>query len=97
MAQSVDSKSANLLIDYPDRDLNRLTAFFRILFIIAISIIIGLLINHSVGIVFLPLVLMILFHKKYPRWWFDWNLAMIKLFTRVDIYSYLLIDVSIHR
>jgi hypothetical protein len=35
--------------------------------------------EHSLVIggaaVFLPLVLMILFRRKYPRWWFDWNLS----------------------
>ncbi|MFC1956295.1 hypothetical protein ACFLWZ_07280, partial [Chloroflexota bacterium] len=27
----------------------------------------------AAAITFLPLVLMLLFRKKYPRWWFDWN------------------------
>ena len=26
------------------------------------------------GVLFAPVVLMILFRQKYPRWWYDWNL-----------------------
>ena len=46
----------------------------------------------GVGMVFLPLVLMILFQQKYPRWWFDWNLALTKFITRVAAYFMLLRD-----
>lgn len=35
------------------------------------------------GSLFLALVLMILFRKKYPRWWFDWNLALTRFSYRV--------------
>ena len=31
------------------------------------------------GPVLLPVLLMILFREKYPRWWFDWNLAAAAL------------------
>ena len=41
----------------------------------------------------MPLVLTLLFRQKYPRWWFDWNLALTKFFTRVDAYFCLLTDV----
>ncbi|MFC2018514.1 DUF4389 domain-containing protein [Chloroflexota bacterium] len=44
------------------------------------------------GLLFLPLLLMILFRKKYPRWWFDWNLALTKFSTRVTVYCMLLRD-----
>jgi hypothetical protein len=42
---------------------------------------------------FLATLLMILFRQKYPRWWFDWNIALIKFGTRVGTYLGLLIDV----
>ena len=35
---------------------------------------------------------MLLFRKKYPRWWFDWNLALTKFSTRVCAYLALLRD-----
>ena len=98
---------AKLSIDYPDRNLNRLTTFFRIFVAIPILIILTLLIGGSYGwhegnwssqiaaggIVFLPTVLMLLFHKKYPKWWFDWNLAIIRFCTRVSTYVALMNDV----
>ncbi|MFC2031987.1 hypothetical protein ACFLUS_01230 [Chloroflexota bacterium] len=99
----------HLSIDYPDRPLNRLTTFFRIFTIIPILIVIGLLTSSGSGwegdsawsystaaaggAVFLPLVLMLLFRQKYPRWWFDWNLALTKFSTRVNAYFGLLTDV----
>lgn len=46
----------------------------------------------SGAIVFLPLVLMILFRQKYPKWWFDWNVALVKFGTRVEAYLGLLTD-----
>ena len=79
---------ATLKIDYPDRNLNKLTSFFRIFTIIPIVIIIGLL-N---GVLTFPLVLMILFRKKYPKWWFDWNLALTSFNQRVSAYLLLLRD-----
>ena len=35
------------------------------------------------GTVFLPVVLMLLFRRKYPRWWFDWNLELNSFSNRV--------------
>ena len=45
------------------------------------------------GILFLATVLMILFRQKYPRWWFDWNIALTKFGIRVATYIGLLTDV----
>src|SRR5258708_352848 len=97
---------ASLSIDYPDRPLNRLTTFFRIFTVIPIGIVLGLLAGGTgssqsgdvhyqygaVGIVFLPTVLMLLFRQKYPRWWYDWNLALTKFSYRVSSYLALLRD-----
>jgi len=44
------------------------------------------------GLVILPTLLMLLFRQKYPRWWFDWNLALTKFSTRVSAYLLLLRD-----
>ena len=35
---------------------------------------------------------MILFRRKYPRWWFDWNLQLTRFTTRVGAYAGLLRD-----
>ena len=97
-----------LTIDYPDRSLNRLTTFFRIFTLIPIVIILALLSGGSLdpsttsnwtwlyavgGSLFLPILLMILFRQKYPKWWFDWNIALTKFGIRVATYIGLLTDV----
>jgi hypothetical protein len=93
-------------VEYPDRPLNRLSTGLRFLWIIPIGIIAGLLGTGTIsqhssgyawqwavgGLLFLPLVLMMLFRKKYPRWWFDWNLNFTKFMVRVMAYAQLLRD-----
>jgi uncharacterized membrane protein len=37
-------------------------------------------------------VLMILFRKKYPRWWFDWNLELMRFGNRIGVYLLLMDD-----
>ena len=44
------------------------------------------------GVLFLPLVLMIVFRQKYPRWWFDWNINFLRFSNRVTAYVALLDD-----
>jgi hypothetical protein len=97
-----------LTIDYPDRILNRLTTFFRIFTVIPIAIILALVGGGSYdlssvtgwtwqyaagGVLSLPVMFMILFRQKYPRWWFDWNLGLTRFSARVYSYVALLTDV----
>ena len=35
---------------------------------------------------------MVLFRRKYPRWWFDWNLELMRFSNRVLAYALLLRD-----
>jgi hypothetical protein len=106
MVETSNGYPVSLSIDYPEK-LNRLTTFFRIFTIIPILIILTLLTGGSnqgggdggwsyqyaaAGVVVLPLVLMLLFRQKYPMWWFDWNVALIKFSTRVEAYISLLRD-----
>jgi hypothetical protein len=44
------------------------------------------------GTVVLPVVLMLLFRRKYPRWWFDWNLELNRFSNRVFVYLSLMDD-----
>jgi uncharacterized protein DUF4389 len=95
-----------LSIDYPDRDLNRPITFFRIIVVIPILIVLGLLSGTTWGIewdkgefayaagglLFLPTLLLILFRQKYPGWWFDWNLNLLRFETRVFAYLSLMDD-----
>lgn len=94
-------------IDYPDRPLDRLTSFFRIIVAIPILILISTLssmtLSHygyhpstfiagGAGLLFFGPLLMILFRQKYPRWWFDWNLELLRFTNRVWIYMALMDD-----
>jgi len=97
---------AALSIDYPGDKRNRLTCFFRIFVAIPILIILALVLGGTCswaqngwtlalgagGIIFLATLLMILFRQKYPRWWFDWNLALTKFSFRVSSFLYRLRD-----
>ncbi|MCK4222446.1 MAG: DUF4389 domain-containing protein [Dehalococcoidia bacterium] len=107
MAEKSNAYPATLTIDYPDRKLGKLTTFFRIFVAIPILIVVGLLVGASfqrgdtggltyqyatAGVVILPTLLMILFRQKYPRWSFDWNLALTRFVARVGAYLMLLRD-----
>jgi hypothetical protein len=46
----------------------------------------------SGGLLFLPTALMLVFRRKYPRWWFDWNLELVRFTTRCLAYLALLRD-----
>lgn len=39
-----------------------------------------------------PLIMMILFRKKYPRWWFDWGAGLTQFIYRFNAYMMLLTD-----
>jgi hypothetical protein len=94
-------------VDYPARPLDRLTTAFRFLVAIPIVVLLTMLSgsafnNHDrsdantlvIGgaAVFVPLVLMLVFRQKYPRWWFDWNLNLLRFSNRVTAYLALLND-----
>jgi hypothetical protein len=95
-------------VEYPDRELNRLTTAFRIFVAIPILIVAGTIggeeagwhagrhggqvVYGTVGLLFLPPLLMIVFRQKYPRWWFDWNLELMRFTNRVGVYLALMDD-----
>jgi hypothetical protein len=95
-------------VDYPDRPLNRVTTAFRILVVIPIAIVLGAVSGgtwqwtseHGTrqvaagagGLLVLAPLLMILFRRKYPRWWFDWNLELQRFSNRVGVYVALMDD-----
>jgi len=95
-------------VEYPDRELNRLTTGFRIFVAIPILIVLGAVAGESGGwgageegawfaaggggMLFFPQLLMIVFRQKYPRWWFDWNLELQRFENRVLAYLALMDD-----
>src|SRR5206468_9482750 len=102
----VSSYPVQFDVDFPARPLDRWTTAFRIFVAIPILILLGTVsrdlvstsdhhattVASGVGLLFLPLVLMILFRQKYPRWWFDWNLQLLRFSNRVTAYLGLLDD-----
>ena len=74
-------------IDYQE-PLNRLTTFFRPILVIPAAIVAGLLSN---GLAFATL-LMIVFRRRYPRWWFDFARELARLNMRIGAYALLLTD-----
>ena len=106
--QSKPSYPLQLDIDYPEGPRNRLTVGLRIFTIIPIAIVAAAVSGGTItsapgsgggatfasagGALFLAPLLMIVFRQKYPRWWFDWNLLLLRFTTRVGAYLALLGD-----
>jgi hypothetical protein len=86
-----DMYPVQLDVEYPEEPRNRLTTFFRLILMIPIAII-TILVSLGAGLLSLATLLMILFRKKYPRWWFDFNLELYRFSTRVNAYVLLLRD-----
>ncbi|HEX2923018.1 MAG TPA: DUF4389 domain-containing protein [Chloroflexota bacterium] len=99
MAQIQPRYPVNLTVDYPEQ-LDRLTTLFRLFTVIPIAILLWLVYGArgyqaeyvATGFLFLPTLLMLLFRQKYPRWWFDWNVALVGFSLRVSSYGALLRD-----
>jgi uncharacterized protein DUF4389 len=79
-------------VEYPDRPLDRLTTAFRIITAIPIMIVEATIRWAGTGLLVLPPLLMILFRQKYPRWWFDFNLELLRFQNRVGVYLALMDD-----
>ena len=88
MSQQQDQYPVQLDVDYPDGPLNRFSSFFRVIFIIPVAVLISLIGD----LLFFPTLLMILFRQKYPRWWHDWNVALLNFTNRLTAYFFLLRD-----
>jgi Domain of unknown function (DUF4389) len=93
-------------VAYPDRELNRLTTAFRVIVAIPILVVAASIGGHQEtygghgwafgagagGLLSFGPLLMIVFRQKYPRWWFDWNLELLRFSNRVGAYLALLDD-----
>ena len=94
-------------VDYPERQLNRLTSAFRVLTVVPIAIVLSAIGGSSSvttgagtttlaaggsGLLVLPPLLMIVFRRKYPRWWYDFNVELLRFENRVGVYFALMDD-----
>ena len=92
MAQAESEYPMQFSVDYPDRPLNRLTTGFRVLTAIPIAVVLYAIVAGGSSVLFFPVLLLIVFRRKYPRWWFDWNLALMRFQSRFSAYALLLTD-----
>jgi Domain of unknown function (DUF4389) len=106
-----DTYPVQFSVEYPDRQLDRVSTFFRIFTVIPIAIVLAAVSGGTYGggsygggrggavtvaagggLLFFAPLLMILFRKKYPRWWFDWNRELMRFTARVAVYLALMDD-----
>ena len=97
----MDPYPVSFSIDAP-QTLNRWTTGFRIILAIPVVLVLVLLGSSSVGfrilllgstsVVFLPTVFLLVIRHKYPRWWFDFALNLVRFEARATAYLFLLRD-----
>ena len=102
MAQSDSPYPVQFSVDYLEELRDRLSVFLRVIMIIPIAIVLAVISGQSGGIpsfveaaggaLLLGPLLMIVFRRKYPRWWFDWNLALTRFTNRVTAYLFMMGD-----
>ena len=100
--QTFDPYPVDLSVDYEDGARNRLTVAFRVFTTLPILIVLALLGSGQIhvgyasygasGVIFLPTLFMLLFRRKYPGWWFDFNLNIVRFGNRVFAYLLILRD-----
>ena len=95
-------------IDYPDQQRDRTLTFFRAVMVLPMLVVLAALggpamggtngggalffIGLASGLVVIPPMLTIVLREKYPRWWFDFNLAFLRFDNRVIGYLLLMSD-----
>ena len=100
-AQAAPPYPLTFSVDYPDRELNRVTTGFRLILAIPLLLLLALFGgragfggHRSVGwrcccsCPSSPCWC----SAKYPRWWFDFNVMLLRLETRITAYIFLLRD-----
>jgi hypothetical protein len=97
---------ARLDIDFPDRALDRMATLLRLVYAIPVVILLSFIGGAAFGdagdggrmgavaggVLVMPVLFMVLFRQKYPRWWFDFNLQLTRFSTRVMSYLALMTD-----
>jgi uncharacterized membrane protein len=102
-AQAAQPYPLTFTVDYPDRELNRVTTGFRLILAIPLLLLLALFGfgrpgfgGHPLGgvalLLFLPVVALLVLRHKYPRWWFDFNVMLLRLEMRITAYVFLLRD-----
>jgi hypothetical protein len=107
MSMTIDETyPARLNVDFPDRALDRMATFLRLLYALPVVILLSFIGGVALGdagdggrmgavaggVLVVPVLLMVMFRQKYPRWWFDFNLQLTRFSTRVMSYLALMSD-----
>ncbi|HET8535821.1 MAG TPA: DUF4389 domain-containing protein [Solirubrobacteraceae bacterium] len=93
-------------VDYPNRPLNRLTTALRLFTALPVVLLLtaiggftvvsgadtGTVVASGSALLFLPPLLMIVFRGRYPRWWYDFNVELLRFQNRVGVYVALMDD-----
>ena len=94
-------------VEYPDRPLNRLTTALRLFTALPIVLLLAAIGGFAVvttggdattvaasgsALLVLPPLLMIVFRGRYPRWWYDFNVELLRFQNRVGVYVALMDD-----
>jgi hypothetical protein len=104
-----EPRIASFDVAYPDRPLNRLTTALRLVAVLPVALVLAsigggtfelgggehtaTLAVGGTGLLVIPPLLMLVFRRRYPRWWFDFNLELLRFSARVGAYLALLTDV----
>ena len=92
--------AARLTVDYPER-LDRLTTFFRMIWILPVAFVLSLVSvtgdgarsgGAVLGGLWVAIALTIAVRMLYPRWWFDFARELTRFGARVGAYFALLTD-----
>jgi uncharacterized membrane protein len=100
VSQQAPAYPLTFTVDYPDRELNRVTTGFRLILAIPLILLLAAFGRTEVGghplsaglLLFLPVLALLVLRHKYPRWWFEFNLQLARLEARIYAYLYLLRD-----
>lgn len=108
MQSTIPNNPVEFDIDYPDQQRDRTRTFFRAVLVLPMLVVLAALggpaiggtngsgplffIGLANGLVVIPPLLTIVLRQKYPRWWFDFNLAFLRFDNRVLGYLLLMSD-----
>jgi hypothetical protein len=94
-------------VAYPDRPLNRLTTALRLFMAVPIVVLLTAIGGFTVAstgadtttvvasgsaLLFLPPLLMVVFRGRYPRWWYEFNVELLRFQNRAGVYLALMDD-----
>ena len=87
MQRDIDEYPARLDIEYP-QSLDRVSTLLRPILAVPLLVVLWFMPQA----IFVPLALLLAVRRKYPRWWFDFNLELLRFHSRIYAYLNLMTD-----